>query len=241
MIASDACGGDAIRGHRPPHRRARAPSTSAAPQPTAASSFSYVLRTIERHRQRAGRCRERRGHVARDRLGTRRRTGVDNRAFALGTVRHGRHERARSPSKVPRFRSATAARKNFVDAIDARRRRRAGSTARGLGVDAAVRRCAPATAWSRPCRRRRFACDFVADFAPPVGTQYYDGEIGRGTLPTRNRGRAHVRLPARSRRAARGAGWRAAASLENALVFTPEGRCSRCAGRTKSCVTKCSI
>ncbi len=67
-----------------------------------------------------------------------------------------------------------------------------------------------------------FRVRFVADFAPPVGTQYFDAEVdaelyGREIAGARTFGYLHELEGLRRRGLARGA------SLENALVFTPEG------------------
>jgi len=67
-----------------------------------------------------------------------------------------------------------------------------------------------------------FRVRFVADFAPPVGTQYFDGEIEpelyeREIAGARTFGYLHELEGLRARGLARGA------SLENALVFTADG------------------
>jgi len=67
-----------------------------------------------------------------------------------------------------------------------------------------------------------FRVRFVADFAPPVGTQYYDAEVGaelyeREIAGARTFGYLDELEGLRRRGLARGA------SLENALVFTREG------------------
>lgn len=67
-----------------------------------------------------------------------------------------------------------------------------------------------------------FRVRFVAEFAPPVGTQYFDAEVDaqlyeREIAGARTFGYLHELEGLRARGLARGA------SLENALVFTPEG------------------
>jgi UDP-3-O-[3-hydroxymyristoyl] N-acetylglucosamine deacetylase len=68
----------------------------------------------------------------------------------------------------------------------------------------------------------RFRVKFVADFAPPIGTQYFDSEItpeifAREIAPARTFGYLHEVEALRERGLARGG------TLENALVFAPEG------------------
>ncbi len=63
---------------------------------------------------------------------------------------------------------------------------------------------------------------FVADFAPPIGTQYFDGEITpeffcKEIAPARTFGYLHEVEALRERGLARGG------TLENALVFAPDG------------------
>ena len=67
-----------------------------------------------------------------------------------------------------------------------------------------------------------FRVRFVADFAPPIGAQYYDGEIDgdvyrRDIAGARTFGYLHEVEALRARGLARGG------SLDNALVFTAEG------------------
>ncbi len=67
-----------------------------------------------------------------------------------------------------------------------------------------------------------FRVRFVADFPPPIGTQYFDDEIDgttyrRDVAAARTFGYLHEVEALRARGLARGG------SLENALVFTPEG------------------
>lgn len=67
-----------------------------------------------------------------------------------------------------------------------------------------------------------FRVRFVADFAPPIGTQYFDGEIDTETYrreiaAARTFGYLHEVEALRKRGLARGG------SLDNALVFAPEG------------------
>ena len=75
----------------------------------------------------------------------------------------------------------------------------------------------------RASRRRRFRVRFVADFPAPIGTQYFDGEIDATTLShARSPARARSPTCTRSRRCGR-AGSARGGSLENALVFAPDG------------------
>jgi len=67
-----------------------------------------------------------------------------------------------------------------------------------------------------------FRVRFVADFAPPIGTQYYDGSVDGDAYRSeiadaRTFGYLHEVEALRARGLALGG------SLENALVFTPEG------------------
>jgi UDP-3-O-[3-hydroxymyristoyl] N-acetylglucosamine deacetylase len=110
---------------------------------------------------------------------------------------------------------------NFVDAIDAAgvvaqdRPRAVLSLDEPFVVRAADRMVAvlPAAA---------FRVRFVADFPPPIGTQYFDGEIDgpayrQEIAGARTFGYLHEVEALRERGLARGG------SLENALVFTPDG------------------
>jgi UDP-3-O-[3-hydroxymyristoyl] N-acetylglucosamine deacetylase len=68
----------------------------------------------------------------------------------------------------------------------------------------------------------RFRVRFVADFPAPIGTQYFDGEIGAQTYRSEIAGaRTFAYLHEIEALWARGLG--RGGSLENALVFAPEG------------------
>ena len=110
---------------------------------------------------------------------------------------------------------------NFVDAIDAagiavqNRPRTVFTLDEPLVVRSGDRMIAALPA---PAFRVRF----VADFPPPIGTQYFDGEIDaaeyrRDVAGARTFGYLHEVEALRERGLARGG------SLENALVFTPDG------------------
>ena len=62
----------------------------------------------------------------------------------------------------------------------------------------------------------------------------------RSVYRKRDSGRAHLRLSARNPGAARARAGAQAAVSRTRWYLLPRGRCSRCAGPTKPCVTKCS-